>query len=147
MHTDTDQWAVRLLSVGHHLCIGNIQQLIHSALLFCRQSYWGSPPPDQWCPRLPDLWTPPPFSLSPATENRQRSIKIQHPTSTPSTTPPSPPPPRMVEEHKNDNLINISQHFYFPREAGVPPAVIVMTFSCQNACRRLGEGDACHSED
>ncbi len=124
-----DQWAVRSLSRGHCLSASvspfiwatYCSTYIESALLFCRRSYWGSRPLDQWCPHLPGLWTPLPLWLSPVVEtDKPHEHSNQHPLDSGRT--------------QNDNLINISQHFYFPLDGNIPLAFIIMTFSCQNAC-------------
>lgn len=92
-----------------------------SALPFCRRSYWGSPPPDQWCPRLPGLWIPPPFFARSCRRN-----SAQHQRGGWKNTK------WQFDKHQSAVL--------FPLRNNIPPAVIVMTFSCQNVCCCLGEG-------
>lgn len=79
-----------------------------SDLPFYRQSYWGSPPLDQWCPHFPGLWTPLPFSLRPAKETHGSHKHLTK-------------DPLEARRTQNDNLINISWHFYFPQEPFLQP--------------------------
>lgn len=99
-----------------------------SALPFYRRSYWGSPPLDQWCPRLPGLWIPPPFSLSPVEEtDAPHEHSTQRPLGSGGTKK------LWFDKHQSA--------FLFPLGTKIPPAFIIMSHDTQlpKCCRLVQE--------